>query len=786
MDVHSSMVVSVAFARAYADDRWSEARTQARRLVKLSLVKDVKDICTVISKLCGRTSEHSQLFAPVVREQMWKDMYNDIQPSDSDGIAMIVSTLAAISHVDDLKDVAFVDGLADREHGNSFRSALVGVNRCLNIVRGGFEDAVTRYLDLSLPSVVVDLLRRQDVVKNVTVLMLSPVEAIQETAQALAGLAFDVEVRLDCFRALLEKFPDAALGGINEFLQTYIQYVDVVPEACSLSKALARCLTDVIDVLCSNPHGLLHSEQFLKMDVGTSVSTQLFKWWNMMTKALRAIFLKTPKWATYFDNADMVLWMRDALIFGRDMLAQRRVIEVGALAHSQQSSDGTRKNLSRVGKRMIDDLQPVLFELTRWLRLTDEELLHQSFALLESLLGCFNEACVRPSDEALQKLQKHIDNARKNDPRRPQTRLDSTRLARLQDVISAFDEDEVQIISHNLPEGKPATTMDTLKQKERKDTIASRRTEMRKSFVEPKADKKMKLPAKASISSFFTAEDKKKLETVSSVPQTASSSRAARDVRAIGNQPHRIIKDESGSVKTSTPESSSSSEHEESSDDEGGVGLASLSKLQRTPTIKKPVERRQVVLLDVPTKARNLAIERANKREDARRTHLRLKPDVSGLHRTLLSWDYDHDGPSPPGAFPNLSMVPGKFTDPHHFCRVFEPMLFLECWTQLAESKEEVRDTYECRIASRQFVDDWVDIDISISESVKKDWSLSDTDVVLLRHTNTNKSALGKAQSYKATPFGIQATIRFCLRGNDPGLHINTNWLLSKVLRQVD
>jgi hypothetical protein len=78
----------------------------------------------------------------------------------------------------------------------------------------------------------------------------------------------------------------------------------------------------------------------------------------------------------------------------------RSVENVRIAAVSYTDSSGSQKlsgqGLSRIGKKMIDDLQQFLPELTKWLRLTDEELLHQSFALLQSLLDCFKKPAYDP------------------------------------------------------------------------------------------------------------------------------------------------------------------------------------------------------------------------------------------------------------------------------------------------------------------------------------------------------------------------------------------------------
>ncbi|KAI0761963.1 SEN1 N terminal-domain-containing protein [Trametes elegans] len=783
--VHSSTFVSVAFGKNHADEAWSDARKQARRLLRQALTTDVRRLGAAVTSLCSPGNANPNTTTQsLIHERIWKDVYEGVLGNDSDAIALLLAVLSQVSHIDDLKPAAFEDVFQKAQSPSVSQAFLVAVNNALGVLRNGFRDVLSRYTDLSPASAAVELLGREEVVKHVTALMFSPVEALQEAAQGLVALAYDVDGRLDCFRALLEHFPDAAFGGVIDVLGAYIHYAKVVPEACSLSQALARCLTDIIDALCSSPSGLLLEASYITA-AGATLEEKIPKWWHSMTEALCVIFAYTPRWARYFENEEMVLWMRDALIFGRDLLAQRRILETGAVARSQKGSSSTGK-LTAVGKTMVDDLQQVLFELTKWLRLTDEELLHQSFALLETLLECFRQTDIRPRPETFQRIQRHIEDARKNDPNRMKSRLDSTRLLRLQEAISAFDEDddEIQFVSYYKPP------------KEKKSTKAVKEEpkEVRHILKTSALSKDVKAKSKSGITSYFSAEDRKKLEAESSLlkasrpPAASTSTRPpAPSVSGPSRGPKPLIKDERSSSSSKTPSrpaESSSDEGSESDDDEegGAKGLEALSKLQRTPAIKKPTERRQVKMLDMPTEARSVKFDRLHKRDDARRTAMRLKPDVSGLHRTLLSWNYDHTGPEPPGDRPRLQPVPGQFRDYAHFRNVFEPMLFLETWNQLQESKETPIESYDCRILNRQYTDQFIDVDISIEGSVQKDWSLSETDIVLFTHPSSKRRVLGKAQSYRSSYMGIQATIRFLVQGGDPGLQVGTVWSLSKVL----
>lgn len=794
LSVHSAVFVSVAFAATHSGQAWTDARRDARKVLKQAMNTDAKRLAAVVTALCathpkadGSPPAGLLLAEPIIHEQVWKNVYEGIAGGDSDGVALLVSVLAQVAHMDDLKTSAFEE-IFKRSQVPTAGKTLAAVNGAFKILRIGFRDVLIRYTDFSRSTAAINLLESEDVVKNVTLLMFSPVEALQEAAQSLVGLAYDVDGRLDCFRALLEHFPDASFSGLTGFLQLYSQYATTIPEACSLSQALARCLTDVIECLCSSPDGLLLQPRYLDV-AGAVLQDKIPKWWQLMTGALCVIFARTPAWARFFENEEMVLWMRDALIFGRDLLAQRRIIEGAAVAFVQKDSAGAGAKASRraataVGRRMMDDLQQVLHELTKWLRLTDEELLHQSFALLETLLEGFRAAGARPLPETFARIKRHIEDARKADQGRLRSRLDSTRLVRLQEAIGAFDEDEddeVEIVSHTLPPKKPVKEEVKVKAEP-------------KHILRVSGDHKSK--TKGPISNYFSATDsrKKRDDARPTVPARTTAAVASGSSRTLvpPRPVHRpLLKDESVKAKpvATKPEESSSSEGEESSDDEDAgaeKGLAALSKLQRTPTIKKPAERRQVKMVDITQNGRLVAANRLARRiDDARRTALRLKPDVSPLYRKLLAWNYDHNGPMPPGDQPQLTSVPGQFRDYAHFRSVLEPLLFLELWNELQESKEAPLEEYECRVMNRQYTDEYINLDVTVEGNPPREWALSDTDIVLLTNAGSKKRILAKAQSYRASHMGVNATLRFLPVGGDPGLHVGTCWGIAKVLRYV-
>lgn len=800
LDIHSGVIVGVAYSPDYNSEKWKKLRMSARTLVTSALVSDIQDISTAISGLClllaqkkggkiaeGRTDGTEKLGLSI-RKPVWSQLFSSIQTRDTSGIASIICIVAKSAHLDVVNKSTFKDILKmskDEEH-QSVERALDEVNTSLKITHDGFLHAISRFADYGISSSALEVLLCPGVGKAVTLLLLSPIADFQVAAQTLVGLAFDVDIRLDCFRALLENIPDVTFDGITEFLSIFREYAIKVPEACSLSQSLVRCFTDIIEALCASPNGLLLNVHFLRPTDGEGPASRIPQLWHLMTKALTVIFKRTPNWSVYFENQDMIVWMRDALIFGRDMLSQWRVIENATLS-SQQALTNQRLSgkPSKVGERMVNDLQDVLTELARWLRLTDEELLHQSFSLLQSLLEIFKETQIQPSETALQKLSKHVSDARK-DTNKSKSRLDSTRLSKLEDTLASF-EDEVEIISHTLA---PKFQLRGEKEVPKPRAPETRAIEKSRPSKDVRRETKTPVldaaPSKASSSKFWSDKDpERRGSDVSHLTSRGTSNKQSALSRpsAWPQSKHASTepKNEALSAVAGSESDSSGSDSEEG--DVPGVGLAALGRFPKSPKVRsKQPERRQIKTLEIPTQ-KSAIQERLNRNKVGANLAYRLKPDISGLHRVILSWNYDCDGPSPPGENIKPLNVPVEFQDYSHYRRVYEPLLLMECWAQLMQSKDEPQDIYQCKITSRKFSSDWMDIDLSLLGDVKKDWYLAETDIVLLRSSELKKSILAKTLSYTTSQGGILIVVRCFIQAGslDPGLQISSVWRISKV-----
>lgn len=154
LDIHSAVIVGVAYSPDYDGEKWREPRMSARTLVTSALVSDIQDISTAISRLClllaqrkggkiadGRT-DGTEKPGLSIRKPMWSQLFSSIQTRDTSGIASIICIVAKSAHLDVVNKSTFRDILKmskDGEH-QPVERALDEVNTSLKITQDGFLD----------------------------------------------------------------------------------------------------------------------------------------------------------------------------------------------------------------------------------------------------------------------------------------------------------------------------------------------------------------------------------------------------------------------------------------------------------------------------------------------------------------------------------------------------------------------------------------------------------------------------------------------------------------------
>jgi senataxin len=125
----------------------------------------------------------------------------------------------------------------------------------------------------------------------------------------------------------------------------------------------------------------------------------------------------------------------------------------------------------------------------------------------------------------------------------------------------------------------------------------------------------------------------------------------------------------------------------------------------------------------------------------------RLAPDLSSLHKTILSWEYFHPSDYPPGASTDMyQKVPATFRAPHEYKNVFEPLLILEAWQGFVKAREEGNfKAYAIKIANRANVDAFLEVSSVMPQSENREVQVSEGDVVLCSRSTTPATSVDDA-----------------------------------------
>lgn len=828
LDIHAEALVSAALAPAHDKAEWQIARAPARSFLQDALLEDVQKLEAQVKKICDYVSKVGSLLdkkesnttpqtadltvvplvIPVdIRRQYWRKVYATVRPNDTKAIAMLITTAAKDYHLSDLHATSFgpspkwnaARDLKDQLLSKT-KPMINAFNEALQATRDGFSEAIQRYTAVTSSTAALELLQEPHVAKAIMSLMVSPCSQLHDAAQSIVGLAFEVDVREDCFRALLENLPDSSLEGILDILDHFVSFTKTVPEACALATTIVRCFTDIISVLCSNPDGLLRIPSFLRAKEATGPASKMRRLWSSMNKAIAVLCESTPGWAVYYSNEEMVVWMRDAIIFGREMVDQRKMFEQIANARMSDSSKAKENEVD-----MLEYLQSTLASLLRWLRLTDEELLYQAFSLLDTIFQCFRDSKKALHDRTLASMNRLIDAAKKeaNAKTKTATKLDPNRLRKLVAWLALFTpakaeepEDDTDVVEVSPPPKHKVARIDRTSRAAASVTIVP--TPQSKVLAHPK-----KLPAQSTKSSAQTSKsstgkhqaqkDQARLDAaISASAPTFRRTNKSSVVARSNERPSTSKVPEARSRSVSSSSSHAGSVADSDSDEqETQVGLSDLAKKQKSPVKRKAIEqpRRQIKMLDSDAIAPrdHARIQRQREQEAAHRLARRMQPNLSGLHRALLSWDYDHPDSKPPMKFSgSLNRIPDVFRDPEHYRATLEPLALLDCWAQLCQSKEETLDVVDCSITARAYVDAWLDLEILMSAPMRRDWYLADTDVILLRHPDQQVNIIAKVESARRSrQNGLQASIRCIIPPgkSDPGLNTGSKWRVSKIFR---
>jgi len=163
--------------------------------------------------------------------------------------------------------------------------------------------------------------------------------------------------------------------------------------------------------------------------------------------------------------------------------------------------------------------------------------------------------------------------------------------------------------------------------------------------------------------------------------------------------------------------------------------LNKLEEVQKESYVKYP--KRQVRLIEVPpNKMKNRWISRVQKQKE---NEDRLMPNLNPLYKKILSFDFSVPSEIPSESLYHYKTIPNTFSSAKHYVQIFEPLLMLECWHYLCDSKEKVNDNDKIIIFVEDIcmVDDFIEVSFICEEHDLG--RLSENDLLDIRYEPSEK-----------------------------------------------
>lgn len=611
-------------------------------------------------------------------------------------------------------------------------------NDRFKVLSQSVTDIVDRLSDFD-PTQLQALFEKPTAASAIVSLLFSSTEDSRSSVIELLKVISNQEERRDALQHILKAYYKNALTGISDSTRQVKNKKAFAP-----APSMIKTCSDVIDVMCNSQDGILRSRN---LESGESGVTMNF--WKNLWDMLTMIFATTEAWSNlgFYDKHMMMDFCRDTMQFA-DQLFDQYSIFATALKGSTIDTDDNNSQ-SDFLKELLAAPANAMDGLARWLRLRDEFLSSKSVTLISKLLIRLHNVSIEITAETLIYMERVLSGE-------VRAKLSTTQQAELQQALEthlgrplAKEEEPVKpkqgLISKWMSAG--SSSMDRASPSDAKAKLMASLTSGASAFQDRRQQMKVseaKLAQQKALEEQKNAQQdefrrKRQLEKQKREQEKAAAIAKAKQARGISVQTAEagsgleglgVLGKDQAAKGEGLMHSSDESEDSEGDIDEDLFGI----KKTKTKTGPKTNIINEVKV-QMPVKKKRVV-------RSAKDMRARLAPDLSSLHRTILGWDYFHDGDFPPKSRPDIySKVLSTFRTPNDYQTTFEPLLTLEAWQGFVKAREENQaKPYEVRITSRASVDAFQEVGSTMTHAENKDIFVSEGDIILLSKTR-NPSA---------------------------------------------
>jgi senataxin len=603
-------------------------------------------------------------------------------------------------------------------------------NDRFKVLSQSITDVVDRLSDF-VPSQLQALFERPTAASAIVSLLFSSTEDTRISVIELLKVISSEEERRNALQHILKAYYQNALLGISDSVRQVKQKKAFAP-----APSMIKTCSDLIDIMCNEQDGILRSRNLQSTELAITLN-----FWKNIWDVLTMIFGTTEGWSNlgFYPKNMMMDFCRDTMQFADQLFDQYSIFATALKGSTIGTEDDAPQ--SDYLKDLLAEPAGAMNGLAKWLRLRDEFLSSKSVTLISKLLIRLHNVAIEIDADTLSYMERVLS----GDVR---AKLSDTQQAHLQQALETHlgrtlaKEDEQAksrqgSLSSWMSTGTASTDRSSHSDAKAKlmANMTSGATAFQKKREQMKIAEAKAAKLKVSDEQKNAQQDefrkKRQLEKQKREQEKAAAVAKAKQARGISTQTAEagsgleglgVLGNEQAAKGEGLMHSS-----DESEDDEGDIDedLFGIKKTKVKAGVKTNIINE--VKIQMPVKKKRVV-------RSAKDMRARLAPDLSSLHRTILGWNYFHQGDFPPKSRPDVySKVADIFRTPNEYQTTFEPLLTLEAWQGFAKNREENQaKPYEVRITSRASVDAFQEVGSTITHAENRDVFVSEGDIILL------------------------------------------------------
>lgn len=649
------------------------------------------------------------------------------------------------------------------------------------------------------PTDLDKLFRHSDTATALVASLFSPDANLYEAGVNLIKSVSSESARKEAIGHLLKTFLETTLNAISWSIRRIARN-----RTFASCPRMLKTSSDVLDILCDSQHGLLRTRSL----TGIPETKALENFWECQWEGLRVIYETTEDWSRLkvADSNVLKEFCRDTMQFSERFFDQYSVfataIDSANPVKQEASTAGAQE--TRAGNGLLEHPARIMEAMSKWLRLRDLFLVEISVKLTHKVLDRLTELSMTLAEGPCSFLEQVINSGpQARTHLKPQEKAELARalesnlgrdvgLAGTDGEQSGPSSDRSREQSVAVKKGTKAGIIDldawrfkaksaqrlvevsddefgdpdisdqgllsvsrsAELMKEMQASIAASKTPTetrdRNPSIMPTREKKALKGANAVVPSdadraLFRekrerereAKKKRDAETLAMVKKKAAIGISGQTLGEGSGLGSLGVKGKDHAPKASSMMLSSGSGSESDDDLDQELFGPKPSKL---PDAVREYQAARAIQAKYKG-----PIKKTRQVRSAKDMRARLAPDLTALHKTILSWDFFHNGDFPPGSErQDYSLVTNSFRTPTEYQCTFEPLLVLEAWQGFQKSKEEGNfKSFEIKVANRMTVDAFLEVSTTIAMAEGKELGISEADIVLI---SKNQSPSAEAQ----------------------------------------